>query len=86
MRSASVILFLALIALIYAKSYEDIKEEIKKEVEKEILDDLDEESDELEDNGREVNDPRARRWRRIRFRKIVPYIPVIIKASQAGKK
>ncbi|XP_065653421.1 uncharacterized protein LOC136080547 isoform X1 [Hydra vulgaris] len=90
MRSASLILFVAIVALTYARSYEDIKEEIRNEVENEILDDLEEENDELDDNAQEVSDPRARRWRRafrrIRIRQVVPYIPHIIKAYQTGKK
>ncbi|XP_065653423.1 uncharacterized protein LOC136080547 isoform X3 [Hydra vulgaris] len=90
MKSASLILIVALVALSYARSYEDVKEEIKNEVEKEILDDLEEENDELDDNTQEVNDPRARRWRRIvrriRVRPLLPYIPRIIQAYQTGKK
>ncbi|XP_047124047.1 uncharacterized protein LOC124806866 [Hydra vulgaris] len=90
MKSATLILFVVLVALTYARSYEDIKEEIKNEVEKEILDDLEEENDEFDDNAQEVNDPRARRWRRIirriRVKPLIPYIPRMIKAYQTGKK
>nr|AGN53405.1 arminin 524 [Hydra oligactis] len=85
MKAVFAILFLAFIALTYAKSYDEVKEEIKNEVEREIFEDLEEESDELDNDVEEFNDAKPwRRWRRIRWRKIVPYIPAIVKA--AGKK
>nr|ADB56981.1 arminin 2b [Hydra vulgaris] len=85
MKTVFAILFLAFIALTYARSYEDVKEEIKNEIEKEILEDLEEESDELNDKSKEINDAKPWRWvRRIRWRKLVPYIPAVVAA--AGKK
>nr|AGN53404.1 arminin 375 [Hydra oligactis] len=89
MKAVFAILFLAFIALTYAKSYDEVKEEIKNEVEREIFEDLEEESDELDNYVEESNDAKPwRRWRRavrrIRWRKVVPYIPAIVRA--AGKK
>nr|AGN53408.1 arminin 03264 [Hydra vulgaris] len=91
MKPVSLILFAALVALSYARSYDDVKEEIKNEVENEILNDLEEENDELDDNAQEVNDPRARRWRRairrMRLRQLEPLIRYrYVRALQAGKK
>ncbi|XP_065653420.1 uncharacterized protein LOC136080546 isoform X2 [Hydra vulgaris] len=83
MKTVFAILFLAFIALTYARSYEDVKEEIKNEVEKEILEDLEKETDEL--NERKINDAKPWRWvRDIRWRKLVPFIPVVVAA--VGKK
>nr|AGN53415.1 arminin 10850 [Hydra oligactis] len=78
MRSVCVVLFFTLIALTYAKNFEDVKAEIKNEVETEILKDLEEEDDELDDDVQEeTNDARPfRRFlRRIRGRKLLPYVP-----------
>nr|AGN53419.1 arminin 7246 [Hydra viridissima] len=86
MRPEYAVLFLALIALTYARSNEDVREEIKNEIEKDILEDLVEDEGELDDKAIDVNDakPFRIRFRRIRWRKLVPYIPVALKL--AGKK
>ncbi|XP_065643179.1 uncharacterized protein LOC136074882 [Hydra vulgaris] len=89
MRSAFAVLFLALIAITYSKNYEDVKEEIKNEVENEILKDLEEDVNEFDDNVQEeVNDARPLRrfFRRIRGRKLLPYVPTAIKLWNLGKK
>nr|ADB56980.1 arminin 2a [Hydra vulgaris] len=81
MKTVFAILFLAFIALTYARSYEDVKEEIKNEVVKEILEDLEEESDELDDKSKEINDAKPYRWLRNKWwRRIRPDI------RMAGKK
>nr|AGN53416.1 arminin 622 [Hydra oligactis] len=77
------ILFLALIALTYSRSLEDLKEEIKNEVENEIFDDLDDEFEEFDDNIRDAKPF----LQHIRWRRLVPYIPVAITVgSMIGKK
>nr|AGN53418.1 arminin 407 [Hydra viridissima] len=92
MRPEYALLFLALIALTYARSNEDVREEIKNEIEKDILEDLAEDEGELDDKDIDVDDAkpfrvRFRRVRKIRLRRLVPYIPTFVRlAGTYGKK
>nr|ADB56977.1 arminin 1a [Hydra vulgaris] len=88
MKTVLAFLFLPFIAFTHAESYEDVKEEIKNEAEKEIFEDLEEESDALDSSVREFNDAKPWRFRRairrVRWRKVAPYIPFVVKT--VGKK
>nr|AGN53420.1 arminin 11167 [Hydra viridissima] len=61
MRPEYAVLFLAVIVLTYARSYEDVREEIKNEIEKDIIEYLAEDAGEFDDKAIEVN--RAKKFR-----------------------